>query len=191
MSKRQRIYYPKGAQQQGLYTSGQEWMSEDGMEWVGQYHVYTNTGEVFTQPEYIKGKSVKLVRFQNLTNASINRTFQYKKKKEIDDYEPALVTPDPSYPIPTQEDYDTGYIVRYFLSKKGSQIIFEVNKKGFSFKNPNYHRVDLKWKISGPLNDFNGISGIVDTNRRTILLKKTQMPFLDRYLSNLSEFARI
>ena len=81
--------------------------------------------------------------------------------------------------------------MRYFLSKKGSQIIFEVNKKGFSFKNPNYLRVDLKWKISGPLNDFNGISGIVDTNRRTILLKKTQMPFLDRYLSNLSEFARI
>ena len=191
MGKRQRIYYPRGAQRQGLYTSGQEWMSEDGMEWVGQYHIYTNTGEVFTEPEYIKDKSVKLIRFQNLTNASINRTFKYNKIKEIDDYEPALVTPDPSYPQPTQEDYDTGYIVRYFLSKKGSQIIFEVDKKGFSFKDPNYYRVELKWKISGPLNDFNGISGIVDTNRRTILLKRTQMPFLDRYLSNHSEFARI
>ena len=43
-------------------------MSEDGMEWVGQYHIYTNTGEVFTEPEYIKDKSVKLIRFQNLTS---------------------------------------------------------------------------------------------------------------------------
>ena len=48
MAKRRRIYYPEGAIQRGLYTNGREWMFEDGTEYTGQYHKYTNTKEVFT-----------------------------------------------------------------------------------------------------------------------------------------------
>ena len=39
MAKRERIYYPEGAIQKGLYTSGGEWMFEDGTEYEGQYHI--------------------------------------------------------------------------------------------------------------------------------------------------------
>tara|TARA_B100000085_G_scaffold282764_1_gene311969 strand:+ start:776 stop:1348 length:573 start_codon:yes stop_codon:yes gene_type:complete len=187
---RQRIYYPRGAQRQGLYTSGGQWMSEDGAEWVGQYHIYTNTGEVFTEPEYVKGKSVKLVPYANLGEENERRTFQYNKIKQIDDYEPTITLPDPYFPQPTGEDYDTGYVVRYFLQKKGSRVIFEVSKDGFSFEDPNYHKCELKWKISGPLNDLNGISGIIDTNQRTVLLKRKEMPFIDSYLTDLTQLAK-
>jgi len=166
-------------------------MSEDGAEWVGQYHLYTNTGEVYTEPEYVKDKSVKLVPYANLGEENQRRTFQYNKIKKIDDYESTITTPDPYFPSPTQEDYDTGFVIRYFLQKKGSRTIFEVSKEGFSFKDDNYYSCELKWKISGPLNDTNGISGIIDTNRRTILLKREQMPFIENYLVDLQQLSKI
>jgi hypothetical protein len=166
-------------------------MSEDGAEWVGQYHLYTNTGEVYTEPEYVKDRSVKLVPYANLGEENQRRTFQYNKIKKIDDYESTITTPDPYFPSPTQEDYDTGFVIRYFLQKKGSRTIFEVSKEGFSFKDDNYYSCELKWKISGPLNDTNGISGIIDTNRRTILLKREQMPFIENYLVDLQQLSKI
>ena len=113
-----------------------------------------------------------------------------KIRKQIDDYEPTITLPDPYFPQPTGEDYDTGYVVRYFLQKKGSRVIFEVSKDGFSFEDPNYHKCELKWKISGPLNDLNGISGIIDTNQRTVLLKRKEMPFIDSYLTDLTQLAK-
>ena len=68
---------------------------------VGQYHIYTNTGEVFTEPEYVKGKSVKLVPYYNLGEENQRRTFQYNKIKQIDDYESTMTLPDPYFPQPT------------------------------------------------------------------------------------------
>ena len=167
---RQRIYYPRGAQRQGLYTSGQEWMSEDGMEWVGQYHIYTNTGEVFTEPEYIKDKSVKLIRFQNLTNASINRTFKYNKIKEIDDYEPVSIASIP------RNNHRSPFIVPIELGQQGTQApVLMLIDSGADISCLDFHtakKLDLEIKpCTDKLHGFDGKVEVYPKGQVTVQLE--------------------
>jgi len=191
MAGRKRIYYPSGAIQKGLYTSGQELMSEDGLEYFGQYHIYTNTNEIFSESEYVKGKSVKLIRYSDLREQNIKKNFDYNRIKEIEDYEFDVIVPDPIQITPTDEDYKVGYITRYLLKKKGNPFIWDVDEDGFSFESPNYQKLEIKWKISGPLNDVGLDSGIIDTNRRTINIYKNDFEGLEFYLNNLTQFAKV
>ena len=193
MAKRERIYYPEGAIQKGLYTSGGEWMFEDGTEYTGQYHRYSNTKEVFTESYFIKDVSKKLIPFYDLNVGFQNNIFDYNVLTEnIEDYTPELTIPDPYFLQPNQEDYDNGFVKRYFYKRKGSTTINEIDKTGFSdLDSPYYQKIELKWKISGPLNDTTEETGIIDTNLRTILLYKNEFTGLERYLTNLRQGARI
>jgi len=190
---RRRIYYPEGSIQKGLYTEGGEWMTDDGDEWVGQYHKYTNTGEIYTQPVYVKDVSVKLVPLYRLSEQLAKNTFQYNVLKElVEDYEQNLVVPDPHLFQPTQEDYDNSFATRYFYKRKGSTIINEVSEDGFGeLESVYYQKLELKWKIAGPLNDTPEEKGIIDTNKRTIMLYQNVFLGLERYLTNLQQGAKI
>jgi hypothetical protein len=190
---RRRIYYPEGSIQKGLYTEGGEWMTDDGDEWVGQYHKYTNTGEIYTQPVYVKDVSVKLVPLYRLNEQLAKNTFQYNVLKElVEDYEQNLVVPDPHLFQPTQEDYDNSFATRYFYKRKGSTIINEVSEDGFGeLESVYYQKLELKWKIAGPLNDTPEEKGIIDTNKRTIMLYQNVFLGLERYLTNLQQGAKI
>jgi hypothetical protein len=190
---RRRIYYPEGSIQKGLYTEGGEWMTDDGDEWVGQYHKYTNTGEIYTQPVYVKDVSVKLVPLYILSEQLAKNTFQYNVLKEaVEDYEQNLVIPDPHLFQPTQEDYDNSFATRYFYKRKGSTIINELSEEGFGeLESVYYQKLELKWKIAGPLNDTPEEKGIIDTNKRTIMLYQNTFLGLERYLTNLQQGAKI
>jgi hypothetical protein len=190
---RRRIYYPEGSIQKGLYTEGGEWMTDDGDEWVGQYHKYTNTGEIYTQPVYVKDVSVKLVPLYILSEQLAKNTFQYNVLKEaVEDYEQNLVIPDPHLFQPTQEDYDNSFATRYFYKRKGSSIINELSEEGFGeLESVYYQKLELKWKIAGPLNDTPEEKGIIDTNKRTIMLYQNTFLGLERYLTNLQQGAKI
>ena len=50
---RSRIYYTKAQIQNGLITSGKEWMFIDYTEYIGQYHTYT-TNEIFSESTFVK-----------------------------------------------------------------------------------------------------------------------------------------
>ena len=193
MAKRRRIYYPEGAIQKGLYTNGGEWMFEDGTEYTGQYHKYLNTKEVFTESYFIKDVSKKLIRYYNLDVDFQKNTFEYNTLKEtVKSYTPELTIPDPYFLQPSQEDYDNGFVERYFYKRKGSTTINEISKNGFgNLNSPYYQKLKLKWKITGPLNDTNEETGIIDTNRRTILLYQNEFTGLERYLTDLQQSARI
>tara|TARA_A200000159_G_scaffold100804_1_gene93518 strand:+ start:4505 stop:5083 length:579 start_codon:yes stop_codon:yes gene_type:complete len=190
---RQRIYYPEGSIQKGLYTEGGQWMTDDGDEWVGQYHRYTNTGEVYTQPVYVKDVSVKLVPLYRLDEQLAKNTFQYNVLKEVvEDYEQNLVVPDPHFFQPTQEDYDNSFATRYFYKRKGSTTINELSEDGFGeLESVYYQKIELKWKIAGPLLDTSEEKGIIDTNRRTIMLYQNVFLGLERYLTDLQQGAKI
>lgn len=190
---RKRIYYPEGAIQKGLYTNGGEWMFEDGTEYTGQYHKYLNTREVFTESYFIKDVSKKLIRYYNLDVDFQKNTFEYNTLKEVvKDYTPELTIPDPYFLQPSQEDYDNGFVERYFYKRKGSTTINEISKKGFgNLNSPYYQKLKLKWKITGPLNDTTEETGIIDTNRRTILLYQNEFTGLERYLTDLQQSAKI
>ena len=193
MAKRRRIYYPEGAIQKGLYTNGGEWMFEDGTEYTGQYHKYLNTREVFTESYFIKDVSKKLIRYYNLDVDFQKNTFEYNTLKEtVKSYTPELTIPDPYFLQPSQEDYDNGFVERYFYKRKGSTTINEISKNGFgNLNSPYYQKLKLKWKITGPLNDTNEETGIIDTNRRTILLYQNEFTGLERYLTDLQQSAKI
>ncbi len=193
MARRKRIYYPEGSIQKGLYTSGGEWMFEDGIEYTGQYHRYLNTKEVFTESYFIKDVSKKLIPFYDLNVDFQKNTFDYNVLTEnIKDYTPELTIPDPYFLQPSQEDYDNGFVKRYFYKRKGSLTINEIDEKGFGdLDSPYYQKIELKWKISGPLNDTTEETGIIDTNRRTILLYQNEFTGLERYLTDLQQSAKI
>tara|TARA_R100001015_G_C4557027_1_gene117648 strand:- start:146 stop:724 length:579 start_codon:yes stop_codon:yes gene_type:complete len=190
---RKRIYYPEGAIQKGLYTSGGEWMFEDGTEYEGQYHIYSNTKEVYTEPLFVKDVSKKLVRYYNLNNQILTNTYQYNVLTDaVEDFTPILTIPDPYFFQPNKEDYDNGFAERFFYKRKGSETINEISKDGFDeLDSPYYQKLKLKWKISGPLNDTPEEKGIIDTNKRTILLYINQFEGLERYLTNLQQGAKI
>ena len=193
MARRKRIYYPEGSIQKGLYTNGGEWMFEDGTEYTGQYHKYLNTREVFTESYFIKDVSKKLIRYYNLDVDFQKNTFEYNVLKEIvPDYKPELTIPDPYFLQPSQEDYDNGFVKRYFYKRKGSTTINEITEKGFGdLDSPYYQKLELKWKIAGPLNDTPEETGIIDTNQRTILLYASQFEGLERYLTDLTQAAQV
>ncbi len=193
MARRKRIYYPEGSIQKGLYTSGGEWMFEDGTEYSGQYHKYLNTKEVFTESYFIKDVSKKLIPFYDLNVDFQKNTFDYNVLIEnIKDYTPELTIPDPYFLQPSQEDYDNGFVKRYFYKRKGSLTINEIDEKGFGdLDSPYYQKIELKWKIAGPLNDTPEETGIIDTNRRTIMLYQNEFTGLERYLTNLQQSAKI
>ena len=193
MARRKRIYYPEGSIQKGLYTNGGEWMFEDGTEYTGQYHRYLNTKEVFTESYFIKDVSKKLIEFYDLNVEFQKNTFEYNVLKEIvPDYKPELTIPDPYFLQPSQEDYDNGFVKRYFYKRKGSTTINEITEKGFGdLDSPYYQKLELKWKIAGPLNDTPEETGIIDTNQRTILLYANQFEGLERYLTDLTQAARV
>ena len=193
MARRKRIYYPEGSIQKGLYTNGGEWMFEDGTEHTGQYHRYLNTKEVFTESYFIKDVSKKLIEFYDLNVEFQKNTFEYNVLKEmVPDYKPELTIPDPYFLQPSQEDYDNGFVKRYFYKRKGSTTINEINEKGFGdLDSPYYQKLELKWKIAGPLNDTPEETGIIDTNQRTILLYASQFEGLERYLTDLTQAAQV
>ena len=168
-------------------------MFEDGTEYTGQYHKYLNTREVFTESYFIKDVSKKLIRYYNLDVDFQKNTFEYNTLKEtVKSYTPELTIPDPYFLQPSQEDYDNGFVERYFYKRKGSTTINEISKNGFgNLNSPYYQKLKLKWKIAGPLNDTPEETGIIDTNRRTILLYQNEFTGLERYLTNLQQSAKI
>lgn len=99
---------------------------------------------------------------------------------------------------PSENDYNRGYIARYFAQKATStnSPIYEINEKVFSRLQGNdmYIVVSLKWRISGPKETIYRENGqlldmnVSESNRRAILLHYDKMPNLKLYLPNLLQF---
>lgn len=112
---------------------------------------------------------------------------------------PELGTPSSiskSKPTPSSDDYDKGYIDRYFLKKTNENIIFEVSYITTNVNTNLYKKVQLKWKISGPRNNIykNNIldkNGVEESNRFEIdRVRKEEGVDLSGTLTNLLEYWR-
>ena len=98
-------------------------------------------------------------------------------------------------PTPTEEDYKTGYIRRYFVRKlnDSSAPIYEVSSKEFNrvLSKPNYTGVSIKWRIKGPINSEHKNSiidkGVKESNRLSIQSVSNEIN-LKLYLPNLLQF---
>ena len=102
-------------------------------------------------------------------------------------------------PVPTDADYELGFIKRYFVRKANDSAghIFEITETtytGYVYNsNPFWIAVDLKWRITGPktetlLPDGTVDIGVINSNKNSIGLASQQLRNLKLYLPNLLQF---
>ena len=195
MSKK--LFYPATQIITGLYTAGKEFQLKDtGKEYIGSYHRYidgnimTGTTKTLSSKDLIPYKS---------TSGDGPSIYQSLTKIDVRLYTP----PKPTRPVPTENDYKKGYFDRYIIFQRNHTTnLFEIDinqykewnkaKKGIDEKL--YGVITLRWKLTGPETDNTDpggilISGVVNTNMRTLKVKEAELPGIAKYLSDLREFS--
>lgn len=184
---RQKIYYSKSEITEHLYTPGQQWMTEDSIEYIGTYHQYS-TGEVYTEETWKPLQSKKLVKFiPQITSNIVYKNIKPKLKTKY-------ISPVPYYISITNEDIQKKIITRYFLQKTNQPVVLEIDKKQFNLWASNkidraiYNGVSFEWKIVGIPNTVivNGIEqiGVFEYNLKKIQEVKKTLPAIETKLSN-------
>ena len=103
--------------------------------------------------------------------------------KNISDFN--LQIPNTIVPIPTELDYDNGFIRRYFVQKTNDDngFIFEVSNQIYDnyINSPFWKTTDLKWRIKGskiPIYKQDGTledTGVENSNKAAISLASLDM----------------
>lgn len=109
-----------------------------------------------------------------------------------------LNTPPTIVPLPTESDYELGFIMRYFVRRANdlNGFIYEIDESTFeSYKNKPFWLVgELKWRISGPLDvvyKSNGDiddRGVINSNKTSIMYTSKILPNISLYLPNILQF---
>jgi len=105
-------------------------------------------------------------------------------------------TPSNYIPTITQDDYEYGYINRFFIGKINYFNVFETNNKDYNLANSlHFSKVQIKWKISGPeYNVYKGkmleTTGVVNYNILQIKSGGVYVPNIQLILTNPKQFWR-
>ena len=133
-------------------------MTIDNVEYIGQYHTYV-TGEVFTQPTFVDGKSRKLIPFVDFSKIGetddigmdFAKNFEYDNITKLDVLDTLI--PNPGIEEITEEDLTNGFFERYFGYKYDGRCL-ELNKENYDkigsdegLTDVQWTKVKLKWKI--------------------------------------------
>jgi len=183
---RLRLHYTPNQITKALYTTGSEWQTESGAEYIGPYHTYT-TGEVYSETEWNPQKSMKLLPF---VTESVTVTL-YKQLKTIT---VQTQTPQSYTPIINQSDRVAGFITRYFIKKTNESKIIEIDLQQYNAylakridKNL-YQTIAIKWVITGPLETQykNGVEipSVIQQNLNAIRIAQETMPGINVVLAN-------
>jgi hypothetical protein len=187
---RQKAFYTKDEIITNLYTTGEEWMIEDSMEYKGLYHTYA-TGETYTAGTWTPGTSVKLIPYEFVQPDAL----AYKKLTNIevkfDSIKPSAVTI-------TQQNLEDGYVTRYFIKKINESSISEIDKTQYDawvskkIDNNLYVAVEVFWKIAGNRNTelVRGVQlpGVVEVNLENISRANQIVPGISSKLTNLLQY---
>lgn len=101
-------------------------------------------------------------------------------------------------PTPTDEDYNLGFITRYFTQKRNddNSHIFEINESVYETysENPHWKTAEMRWRIRGPQNTTYKIDGsiddkgVIDSNKAAITRVSQTLKNIRLYLPNLLQF---
>jgi len=193
-----KLYYPKSHIVNNLFTTGKEWMFENGTEFIGYYHKYID-GNVKSGAVFSNTESKKLIPYIDLVNQPDNYIYN-SIKTPINTVSPII-----KYTFPTVDDFSVGKITRYFIKRRNYstfQDIFEIDKnqyKLWKFKSAGidfalYNAIELDWKLTGPLRDVVedgkiSVPGVYDTNLRIVMLKDNVFTGLKNYLTDYTELS--
>jgi hypothetical protein len=173
---RKKAFYTINEIQNNLFSTGSQWMTEDGTEYKGLYHQYA-TGEIFTQPEWNPNYSVKLIPYEDIPVEV--KTFKRLKSINVQ-YESFK-----SYNVKlTTFDIQQGQINRYFIKKINEQPITEIDSQTYQkwvnkTIDPNmYSAVEVTWIIAGDKDRAE------TNNANQIEFAKTTIPNIDTVLTS-------
>ena len=194
---RSRIYYPKSHVLTNLYTSGKEWMLQDGTEYIGFYHKYID-GILMTEAVFNKITSKKLIPYADSITQPDNFLYnQLINKKNLKRPSPRYV-----FPRPTEKDYKNGKFDRYFIRRRNLTTIEDIieidlaqyklwKEAGVGIDETLYNAIIVSWKLTGTYYDSgtapNIQYGVYDTNKRIVNLKDKDFPGLKDFLTDYIE----
>jgi len=191
-SMRIKTYYTENETQLNLYTFGEEFQLEDGTEYIGLYHRYASTGEVYTKSKWNRDESKPLFEYK----IPIKNNIVYKTLNTVN--VTGFKSPKNNIIFPTSSDRKVGYFIRYFLKKITDGIIFEIDQLQYNDWNSNkidknaYTGISIKWYISGQLDDTqNGsitILGVESKNRKELITANSKLPGIRELVTNLTEY---
>jgi len=204
-------YFPKSKIITNLYTKGGEFVI-NGKDYIGAYYK-TYSGKVYTGKNPINGSSQELTPFKDLNVRNTKKTGVIILDSSTKDYinNPNLTdintyeAPAQFYPKPTDNDYQKGYIMRYFAKKRNDiGYVIEINKETYLsitkqdkvYDYVTYQAIDVFWQITGPLRDDRKdkqykIAGIIDTNKRLVESKDKAFRGLIEFIGDkYDKFAR-
>jgi hypothetical protein len=183
-------YYSANEIVNNLYTSGQELMTTDNVEYIGLYHKYT-TGEVYSQPTWDKNKSVKLIKYKDQPESVI----EYNKISDIEiDYKSFN-----TYNVAiTKENINNGYVDRFIIKRANDNVFYEVNSDTYDMYTREdidpvlYLAVKFKWYITGNINDMRQgnilIPGVPSNNYKELQTAEKTVPNITSYLKDLLQY---
>jgi len=198
------VYTPDSKIEGQLYTAGKEYMFADTFEeYIGLYHRYPNNA-IYSEASYYPERSKPLTEYvdqssniplldnegNDIGNTTNNNSIYFRiTEKRFNNY----YTPPYYYPEPTNQQYDVGFMDRYFAAKINEDIITEITPDEYDRRNTNnepgidqnlYKFVSIKWTIDGPLKE------VRKANARVIKYAEQidQFPRLSLYLSDLDEY---
>lgn len=183
-------YYSANEIVNNLYTTGQELMTTDNVEYVGLYHKYT-TGEIYSQPIWNKNKSVKLIKYKEQPEAVI----EYNKISDIEINYKSFNTYNV---VITKENINNGYIDRFIIKRSNDNIFYEVNSDTYDAYTSEdidpvlYSAVKLKWYITGNINDTQQgnitIPGVQSNNYKELQTAEITVPGISLYFTDLLQY---
>jgi len=100
------------------------------------------------------------------------------------------------YPTPTEDDYQTGFIRRYFLQDVRSTEIKEIDAPTYKSiaSKAYFRRVKLEWNLNGPSEDqiVGGYKypGAIARNRDVVIQAEETIPGITEFLSDLKQYVR-
>jgi len=213
-------YYPLSKIRSGK-TPGNEF-TINGVPYKGDYY-QTFDGEFFSGKNPIVGKNERLTRVIDPKSAMYPKSVIDKQKKSI-----TLITenvnidlnsittpvfnqpkfkgvPTSYNPIPIDNDYNKGYINRYFIKKSNSNgYVTEISPEEYvavqngavPYDVSFWQAIEVFWKLTGPLkskriSQYQVRAGIIDTNERLIeTANKTFFGLKEFIAGDYSKFAR-
>lgn len=208
-------YFPKNRITTDLYTKGNEF-TINGKSYIGSYYKTFN-GKVYSGKNPIEGSSKELTPILKTNLQSDfpdvkskggvlldSNTKKYITNPNISILQP-FSTPILFYPKPSDQDYQRGYIMRYFAKKRNEiGFVIEIDKQTYNsllkedsdYDYITYQAIDLFWQLTGPLKDDRKnkqykIAGIIDTNKRLVEEKdKTFRGLLEYIGGQYDKYAR-
>lgn len=183
-------YYSANEIVNNLYTTGQELMTTDNVDYVGLYHKYT-TGEIYSQPTWNKNKSVKLIKYKEQPESVI----EYNKISDIEINYKSFNTYNV---VITKENINNGYIDRFIIKRSNDNIFYEVNSDTYDAYTSEdidpvlYSAVKLKWYITGNINDTQQgnitIPGVQSNNYKELQTAEITVPGISLYFTDLLQY---